>query len=277
MGENLNNTVSASIVLYHNDYDEIKAALNSFYENDYIGKIYLIDNSVNNELEKLKFIAPDKIEYHFLNNNVGFGTAHNVAIKRSIEANYKYHLILNPDVEFEPYVITELTHYLEENEDCGLIIPKVFYKNGDLQYLCKRLPKFYELYGKRILPKSLKDKINARLELHHFNYDKILNVPYLSGCFMLCRNEALDKINGFDERYFMYMEDMDITRSIHKYYKTIFYPNVHIIHGYRSESKVNKKLLIALIKSSIQYYNKYGWFFDSEAKKFNKELMKNFK
>ena len=269
--------ISVSIVLYNNDINELNTVINCTINNPLVDTIYLVDNSEQNTLSCLQNINKKKIKYIFLNKNVGFGTAHNVAIRLSQQNNYTYHLILNPDVEFEPFVLTELIKYLDKNENCGLVMPKILYKDGKLQKLCKKIPKFYELFGKRILPQSFREKINNNLELSDFNYDKILNVPYLSGCFMLCRNDALKKVNGFDERYFMYMEDLDLTRSIHKFYKTIFYPNVSVFHGYRSESRINKNLLIALIVSSFKYYNKYGWFFDNEAKKFNIQLFDEIK
>ena len=271
------NKISVAIVLYNNDINELNIAINSAINNSLVEIIYLIDNSEKNTLSSLQNINKEKIKYIFLNKNVGFGTAHNVAINLSQESKFAYHLILNPDVEFDPLILNDLIKYLDDNEDCGLIMPKVLYRNGELQRLCKKIPKFYELYGKRILPKYFTTKINNNLELIGFEYDRILNVPYLSGCFMLCRNKALKKIKGFDERYFMYMEYLDLTRSIHKYYKTIFYPYVSITHGYRNESRVNKSLLYALIKSSIKYYNKYGWFFDEEAKRFNTQLANDIK
>ena len=124
-------------------------------------------------------------------------------------------------------------------------------------------------------PKEIdKNNINKKIELHDFDYNSILNVPYLSGCFMLCNVKIFEKAGVFDDRYFMYMEDLDLSRSFHKVSETIFYPNVSVIHGYRSESKINKKLLKALILSAIKYFNKYGWFFDSERKRVNKQLKK---
>uniref|UniRef100_UPI003A951166 glycosyltransferase n=1 Tax=Halpernia sp. TaxID=2782209 RepID=UPI003A951166 len=249
--------VNVSVVLYNNDIEELKTAINCALGSELVDKVILIDNSETDSLKILKDLNPDRITYFFQNENMGFGSAHNVSIKISIENKTKYHLILNPDVEFSSDILQELYNYMEKNTDCGMVTPKIFYKTGELQRLCKRIPTFIQLYGKRIFPKKIKNKINARIELHDFGYDTLLNVPYLSGCFMFCRTEALNKVDGFDDRYFMYMEDLDLTRSIHRYYKTIFYPNVSIIHGYRNESKTNRKLLKALIISSIQYFNKY--------------------
>ena len=264
--------VSVSIVIYKNDINELKLAIDSVLNSEFIHKLYLVDNSPDDSLKVLQQISP-KIEYISNPKNPGFGAAHNIAVKLSEKDDVKYHLILNPDVEFKKDVISELFHFMENNENCALVMPKVLYKNGDLQYLCKKLPTPFELFGKRLPFKSLKNFINYDLELRMFNYNEKLNVPYLSGCFMFCKVKPLVSIGGFDELYFMYMEDLDLTRRLHRDFLTIYYPKVYVIHGYRSESKINKKLLFELIFSAFKYYNKFGWFFDAERRRMNKGLL----
>lgn len=268
-------SISVSLVMYDNDIEELKTAIKGALDSSLVKRIYLIDNSPTDKLSVLKELDEKRISYLFQNNNLGFGRAHNIGILKSIEEEYNYHLILNPDIEFESGVLEELSTYLYKHSECGMITPKVFYKNGDLQFLCKKIPTPFELFGKRIPIKFIKKRINRKLELHHFNYDHILNVPYLSGCFMLCNVEKFKEAGVFDDRYFMYMEDLDLSRSFHKVSETIFYPKVSVIHGYRSESKVNKKLLKALIISAIKYFNKYGWFFDKDRIRFNNVLNTN--
>lgn len=276
MGESIiKEDISVSLVMFNNDIQELKKAIQCTLNSYIVKKIYLIDNSPTDKLSVLENLDKDRIKYLFQNKNLGFGRAHNIGIRKAIKEGFKYHLILNPDIEFKTGVLEELTKYLKENKDCGLITPKVFYKNGDLQYLCKRIPSPIQLFGKRIPIKFIRDIINKKVELHNFDYNQILNVPYLSGCFMLCNVSIFNKAGLFDERYFMYMEDLDLSRSFHKVSKTIFYPKVSVIHGYRSESKVNKKLLKALIISAIKYFNKYGWFYDRDRVRFNKSLNNN--
>lgn len=267
--------LSVSLVMYCNCKDELTTAIQSTLKSSLVGKVYLIDNSPTEDLKVLKKLDLDKIEYLFQNANLGFGRAHNVGINLSIKEGYKYHLILNPDIEFEKNVLESLHSYMEVNLNCGMTMPKVFYKNGDLQYLCKKIPSAFEMFGKRLPFKLLQNKINKSLELHQFDYNQVLNVPYLSGCFMLCRVSCFKKTGLFDDRYFMYMEDLDLSRSFHRHYETIYYPEVKVYHGYRSESRVNKNLLKALIVSAIKYFSKYGWIFDKERKQMNKRLLES--
>lgn len=267
--------LSVSLVMYCNCKDELTAAIQSTLKSSLVGKIYLIDNSPTDDLKVLKKLDLDRIEYLFKNSNSGFGRAHNVGIKLSRKEGFNYHLILNPDIEFKENVLESLYSYMESNLNCGMTMPKVLYKNGDLQYLCKKIPSAFEMFGKRLPFKFLQTKINKSLELHHFDYNQVLNVPYLSGCFMFCRVSSFEKAGLFDDRYFMYMEDLDLSRSFHRYYETIFYPKVNVYHGYRSESRVNKSLLKALIVSAIKYFSKYGWIFDKERKQMNKRLLES--
>ena len=77
----------------------------------------------------------------------------------------------------------------------------------------------------------------------------------------------------FDDNYFMYCEDFDLIRRLHRVSKTMFYPNVTIIHDHAKESYKNRKMLFTHIKSAIRYFNKFGWFFDKERKEMNQRIL----
>jgi GT2 family glycosyltransferase len=166
---------------------------------------------------------------------------------------------------------------MEGNKDVGLVMPKVLYPDGRIQYLCKLLPTPFDLFGRRFLNfypfKKYIEKRNEIYELRFTGYDKIMEVPYLSGCFMFIRTKVLEKVGLFDERFFMYLEDTDLSRRIHKMAKTIYYPHVHIYHEYGKGSYKNKKLLKYHIESAIKYFNKWGWFFDKERREINKKVL----
>lgn len=265
--------LNASIVLYKNNLEVLNKAIESFLANTLSGKLYLIDNSPTNTLQKLKNIS-NKIEYIFNNKNTGFGKAHNIAIEKSISENASYHLVLNPDVYFEANALDQLYDYMEKNDDIANISPKTFYPNGKLQYLCKLLPTPFDLIARRFLPntKSL-EKRNAKYEMRHFDYNQVLNVPSLSGSFMFLRVQHLKEIGLFDENIFMYLEDIDLNRRLHEKYKTIFFPQVSITHVHAKESYIKPKLLFIHIKSAIYYFNKYGWFHDIFRKEKNQEAL----
>jgi len=268
--------LSVSIVLYHNKKEQVEKVIYSVLNTNLKIRLFLLDNSTYDDLKSLSNID-NRIEYIFNNANLGFGKAHNIALKKSIEKNIPYHLVLNPDVYFEKGVLEELYRFMESNKDVGLVMPKVLYPNGDIQYLCKLLPTPLDLFGRRFLNfgpfRKIIEKRNEVYELRFTGYDKIMEVPYLSGCFMFIRTEVLKKVGLFDERFFMYLEDTDLSRRIHRVSKTIYYPEVSIYHEYGKGSYKNPKLLKYHLDSAMKYFNKYGWLFDKERFEINKKIL----
>lgn len=266
--------VTASIVLYKNDRSVLLESINSFLnavnEN---ARLLLIDNSPTQELQDIS--ADPRVEYIFNNNNVGFGSAHNVAIKR-ISGDTPYHLILNPDISFSGDALTHALAFMDANEDVGLVMPKILYDNGEIQYLCKLLPTPFDLIMRRFIPGFLKPVFGQRLnryELKHMDYNKQMEVPSLSGCFMLTRTKVLEQTTGFDERYFMYLEDVDLVRRIGQHSKTVYFPESVVYHRYEKGSYRNKKLLLWHMRSAVQYFNKWGWFLDRDRARINRRYL----
>ena len=269
--------ISASIVLYKTDKSVLET-INSFFNTPINGKLFLVDNSPTNNLQQIlaDTIIDKRVEYIFNNANLGFGAAHNIALKKT-EGVSKYHLILNPDINFEANVIPALINYMEANEDVGLVMPKIIYPNKSTQYVAKLLPTPVDLIFKRFIPSFLIKKRMEKFQLKFTDYNTEMEVPYLSGCFMFLRVNALQKIGLFDENFFMYPEDIDLTRRMHQQYKTMFYPEVSVVHAHEQGSYKSKKLLYIHITNMIKYFNKWGWFFDAERRKVNKKIMEQFK
>ncbi len=269
-------TVTASIVLYKNDRNILLESINSFLNSDTKQDfyLYLIDNSPTDELKDL--IIHPKVEYIFNPSNPGFGTAHNIAIKKAIELNSHYHLVLNPDVYFENSIIDSLLKFMMDYPNIGNVMPKVLYPDGQLQFLCKFLPTPYDWIGRRFNPfKKMVEKRNDYFEMRFTGYNKIMDVPYLSGCFMFLRVDALKKIGFFDERIFMYGEETDICRRlIDGGYRTVFYPKAIIYHHFEKGSHKSFRLTKIGIQSAVYYFNKWGWFFDRRRKEINRQILK---
>lgn len=265
--------INASIVLYHNTKEQLLKAINSFLNTSLHVRLYLIDNSSNDDLKELALVD-ERIEYIFNNANLGYGKAHNIAMRKSIADDVPYHVVLNPDIYFDEGVLENLFDYMQSNRDVGHLMPKVLYPDKKLQNLCKLLPTPLDLFARRFIPiKSIVDKINNRYQLDFFNYDEVAEIPFLSGCFMFLRTDVLKQDCLFDENFFMYLEDADLTRRISQVARTIFYPNVFIYHEYQRGAHTSKKLLWFFIKSTFTYFNKYGWFFDDYRKVTNEKTL----
>jgi GT2 family glycosyltransferase len=266
-------TISASIVLYNSKINELINVINSYAPSE-SRLLYLIDNSI--QKTNLDFLLAENkhIYYFFIGKNKGYGAGHNIAIRMAIKANTKYHLVLNSDLQFEPFIINKITDFMDNDIRIAQVMPKVLSPNGDIQYLCKLIPTPIDLIFKRFFPKRISEKNAIRYQLKFTDYNKQMNVPYLSGCFMFFRTSALETIGLFDEMFFMYPEDIDITRRMHKLFKTMYYPEVSIIHTHSAESYKNKKMLKIHIINIIKYFNKWGWFFDKDRKKINENILK---
>jgi GT2 family glycosyltransferase len=269
-------SITASIVIYKNNLEILKRAVQSFLDSTTDSILYLIDNSPT-DVCKDHFIHP-RILYIYNNKNIGFGAGHNIALKDALEKKSSYHIILNPDVYFEGSVIEKLYSFMESDTRVGLITPKVLYPDGRLQPLCKLLPSPFVLFTRRFLQfhSTRINKLNHWYEMHFSGYDKIMDVPFLSGCFMFLRMDALRTVGLFDERIFLYTEDTDLTRRIHKHYRTVFFPEAAIYHYNERGSYKNALILIYHIFSAITYFNKWGWFNDTEREYINQRILLKF-
>ncbi len=269
--------ITASIVTYHNNKVELKEAIDSFLNTGLTIKLYISDNSSNDELKELCF--DPRIEYIFNNSNNGFGAGHNIAIKKAIKEGSKYHLIINPDTFYEIGNLEKMVDFMEKNKDVGLIMPKILYPNGDLQYVCKLLPTPFNLFARAFLPKwKCFENINEAFEMRFTEYKETMLVPYISGCFMVFRTDIFSEIGFFDESIFMYLEETDISRRvIETGYKTVMYSEAIVYHHWAKGNHRNKKLKIINIQSGIYYFGKYGWFFDKKRRIINREIKKNWK
>lgn len=269
--------LSVSIVTYKNDEEILMKAVNSVLDSEGLSlKLYIVDNSPTDELRHL-FVGDERIEYLFGHGNVGYGSGHNIAIRKSMEQGCKYHAVLNPDLCFESSVLKSLRSFMDINTDVGLCIPNVMdYYEGYRRTAIKLLPTPFIAFLRGFIPDcKLKKNIDNRYILDFADYSKVLDAPYISGCFMFFRNEHLSDIGLFDDKIFMYYEDTDISRRMYVAHRNCFVPDVTVKHiGDRATHK-SKKMMWITIKSGCYYFNKYGWLFDSQRRKINEEVLRN--
>jgi len=237
--------------------------------------LYLIDNSPT---DALRVECPENLshEYIHLPSNPGFGTAHNVAIRKAQTLGSRYHLVMNADVEFHTDVLTPMLAYMDAHSEVGQMMPKVLNPDGGVQRLCKLVPAPSDLLFRRFLGRKARQASNQHFELHESGYDKLMFVPYLSGCFMLLRHSALRDIGLFDERYFMYPEDIDLTRRMAERYDTIFFPGVSVVHEHGAASYKSARMLFIHVINLCKYFNKWGWIRDPLRQRLNDKTLAQF-
>ena len=274
---------TACIVTYNTNREDLSQIISCFQKTKLKFKLWISDNSEEDSLRSfINNFSDDRIEYIFNNSNNGFGSGHNVVLKKLMDNNFKekaeFHIILNADITFEENTIEKMVDYMRKNPEIGQIGPKIYESSGEVNKSCRLLPTPLNLIFRRFFPiKSIVDKMDYNYEMRWCDYNSIMEVPILSGCLMFIRTDILKNVGMFDTRYFMYMEDYDLCRRIGQKYKVIFYPEVKIIHKHGKASYKTRKMMIAHINSAIKYFNKWGWFFDKERKIRNRECIKRYK
>ena len=128
--------INTSIVIYNHSVSEINRLIENLKQSKLVKNIYLIDNSPT----PLAQFQELYVNYIFTGKNLGYGAAHNIALRKTIEQSIPYHLVINPDISFNTTIFESLVHTMNNNSEIGQIMPKVYYPNGEIQYLCKLLP-----------------------------------------------------------------------------------------------------------------------------------------
>ncbi len=265
--------LNISIVLYHPNWEqEVLPLVEELLRVKCLHKLYLLDNSEAREVYPKTVIKHSKLRYMHMPSNLGYGRAHNVALRESAYRRIDLHLVLNSDIRVKAEDIDAMHDWMMVHPQVGQLMPKVLNPDGTQQYLAKRLPTPLDVFGRRFLPAWLMAKRNKRYELRDKDLERPINAPYLSGCFMLLRTQAAVEAGLFDERYFMYPEDIDLTRSIHRNWLTLYYPEWTIVHDHAQASYKNKHMLRIHIQNMCRYFNKWGWLFDRERRLFNANL-----
>lgn len=261
-----------SLVLYYHTLADIQTTLDSLLRTHIVYKIILVDNGGSGWAKHLDHA---KICYIKAERNGGFGYGHNLAMHKYAHLS-DYFLICNPDIDFDPKELEKLLKVAKASQ-AGLYSPKIIYPDGTDQFGQRLLPNPLNLFARRFLPDYFSKKIDGRYLLKTLMVDKLTTVPSVSGSFMLFRSECLLALGGFDERYFMYMEDIDLSRRCAFKFGALYVPSACVVHEHQQASYKNKILLKAHIISAIRYFNKWGWVFDKQRKQINIETIDQLK
>jgi len=247
------------IIVSFNTRQLLKQCLQSLPANI---EIIVVDNNstddsstmVSKEFPMVKLVKNKK--------NVGFAKANNQGIKIS---QGKYVLLLNSDTVVPKQTISELIFYLEKNPQAGVITPRLELKNGQLDPACHRgfpTPLAALTYFLGLEKLFYGSNFFGQYHQTWKNLKTIHEINACSGAFLLTRKKILDQINGFDEKYFFYGEDLDLCYRIRQMgYQIIYYPKVKAIHYKGVSSQANKqtrkKSAQAAIEAMEIFYNKF--------------------
>lgn len=250
--------LSISVVTYNSE-KEILNLLKSIYKfsSNISFKVFVIDNDSKDGTVKLIENNYPEVEIVKSKKNIGFGRAHNLILER-IES--EFHLIINPDVIITSQVIKNLVSYLKKHKEAVIATPKILNPDGSVQSLPKKDPKFiYMLAGKLEKYSNFFSKIRKKYTMskEELTAKKPFCIDFCTGCFMMIRTKIFKKLKGFDDGFFMYLEDADLSRRARKYGKIVFLPNETIVHFWRRESARKLKFFFTHLKSMIKYLIKW--------------------
>ncbi len=235
-----------------------------------IFEVYVIDNaSTDGSVEYLSARFP---EFHFIRNetNVGFARANNQAL---LLCSGEFVLFLNPDTFLPPGALDQCVLFMRSNPEAGALGVRMVNGNNEFLKESKRgLPtaaaSFWKLSGViKFFPRS---SYFAKYYAGHLGEFQINRVDVLSGAFMMLRKSVLEKIGGFDERFFMYAEDIDLSYRVLKAgYFNYYFPDVTIVHFKGSSTKKDTRYVIQFYRAMSQYVRKhygngpYAWLLDA--------------
>lgn len=270
-------SLSISVVCFNSSEDELQTLIGSLLNAIKLCKdstnlalipIYLVDNSQKDSLCLKLFTSLHKdaeelnVQLHLLqgHGNIGYGAAHNLVITKITS---DYHLLLNPDLNLDQNCVRAGISYLTENETVVMASPYAAYENGKKQYLCKRYPSVFTFVVRGFFPKFLKKfsaKRLARFEMHELpESHPTTNIPIASGCYMLCRTKALQQLGGFNEKFFLYFEDFDLSLRLTTIGKIAYVPAMRITHTGGNAAMKGLSHIRMFARSGIRFFNIHGW------------------
>lgn len=241
--------VSASIVTY-NDINRAPDTVKSVAENTkkYPLNLYVIDNASTDGTAELIEESGQAVVIKNAK-NIGFGAAHNRVLDQELG---KYHFVINPDITINSDVISDMVDYFESNPDVVMAMPKILNQDGTEQKLPKERPSF-----KRLFLGRLSDKIRSEYVWADREISGPTEINFCTGCFFCIRTDIFKKLLGFDERYFMYLEDADLALKAKFKGKVMMLPQFAVTHAWERESSKSLKYLIIHIISCFKFLFKW--------------------
>ena len=202
--------ITASIVTYHTDTAELGKCLATL-KNSAVAVTYVVDNASEPEIART---CRSYGAVYIPHPNNGYGAAHNAAILKATASGATYHLVMNSDIEFNGEIIGLMADYMDRHPDVAQLQPRIVSPDGSLQHTCRLLPTPFDLFVRRFMPRRFFHKGRQKYLLAEADWDKEFDCAYQQGSFLFFRATAFADTGLFDERFFMYPEDIDISRRM---------------------------------------------------------------
>ena len=265
--------LTLSVVLFHSPLEQLHALVESVITSlraaNLSGvKMVCWDNSCDAaysaQCQKLlaDFASQDSLvmNYVIADHNGGYGAGHNHAMS-SCEA--QFHLILNPDVQLAKEAIRLAMEVLTSESSTALLAPTGRRDSGEPEYLAKGYPSVWVLGLRAFGPtwlKRLSVRALARYEMRDQpNHREVRPITLASGCCMWVRREIFDAVGGFDERFFLYFEDYDLSLKMAQRGQVLEHSQIRIVHHGGDAARKGARHIRWFISGAIRFFNRWGW------------------
>ena len=266
--------ISIATVVYFSDIPMLRQTIESVQQSahasfsrlGYTVDYKVIDNTgVEGYLEKLyslcaEFENSEAFTIHIIQSdkNIGYGAGNNLVLR---DIDSRYHLVINPDVILQLDAISEAIEYMESNTDVAMLAPMVMDGNKE-SHVIKVYPDCFTLMLRYLNFQILNRYFRARMDRYRcidIKDNPQKGVELVGGCFLFFRSRIFKKLKGFDEYFFLYFEDYDISIRTRSFGEIAYVPAVKISHagGGVGRKKVRHHVLFAM--SAMKFFSRYGW------------------
>jgi hypothetical protein len=240
----MNNNYLIILLNYNNWKDTIECVHSLINSGNSSSNILIIENcSTDNSREKLSEEIP-AIKVKHSDKNLGFTGGNNVGLKYALENNFDYAIVLNNDTIVESKdSIKNLIDEMDQTPDVTLGTGRIFYY--------PEKDKVWYDGGKVIKWRAAEKHFNFRKNINEIKLNNELrNIDFISGCYMCIRLRDLPKLGYMDEKFFIYLDDLEYSSRASKYgMKMLYVPNSVIYHKARGEGKHTPKLIYYSIRN----------------------------
>jgi GT2 family glycosyltransferase len=244
------------VIVTYNSEEYIRSCVLPLCGDADINVIVIDSDSQDRTLELLEDLPVTRIPLH---RNRGFAHACNVGWR---QGRAPYILFLNPDATIEPTALHVLVDSASESPRVGAVAPKIVDRRGALDYSQRRFPRVRSTFSQALFLHRLFPTADWADELVRDAraYEHRQSPEWASGACLLVRRDALDKLGGFDEAFFLYCDDMDLCRRLRDVgLEILFVPEAVALHE-GGASMPRGSLLPMLAESRIRFAHKHGDF-----------------
>ena len=269
--------LSVSIVLHNSSLALLRRVLDSLLRSAQVAEkaaglggvsVVIVDNASDPEyracLARELASRPHsdffRVRYSPQPHNRGFGAGHN-GVMGTLASDF--HLVLNPDAELEADTLRVGLSAMVADDSIALLSPRVCGSDGGQEFLCKRHPSALVLLLRGFAPRFIRRLFRKRLDNYEMRDlcggERQADVEIASGCFMLIRTAALRAVGGFDDDYFLYFEDFDLSLRLAGQGRLVFDPAMRIVHHGGYAASKGLRHVKYFITSGVRFFNRHGW------------------